>query len=77
MKYIIQLILLLIVIIASSRAKKNARKALILKKVEWGRYMLNPLTGEKAERLAKISILLSNIAPWSLILIYLLYDLLF
>jgi len=76
MKYIVQLILLSIVFFASSRAKKNAKKALELKRVEWGRYMLNPLTGEKAVRLAKISIIFSNIAPWSLILIYLLYDLL-
>jgi hypothetical protein len=76
MKYIVQTILILIVFIASSRAKKNAIKTLELKRVEWGMFTLNPVTGDKAQRLASVAVFLSNICPWVLILVFLLIDLL-
>lgn len=75
-KYIIQLILILFGFFAASRAKKQYRRALALKIVDWGIYKLDPLTGEKAVRLAKSGIVWANICSWGLVLVLLIYDLL-
>ena len=76
MKYIIQLILLIIVFFSSWMANRQFRKAIAQGEYELGMYVLNPLIGDKALRMAKRGLFLSQIAPWAYIGIILLYNLL-
>ena len=76
MVYIVQVVLLIIVLFSSWMAKRQFRKAIEQGKFDFGMHILEPLTGDKAVRMAKRGLLISQIAPWAYIGAIVLYDLL-
>jgi hypothetical protein len=77
MKYIIQAILIVISFFASWMAKKQFRKAIAEGNYDVGLYYkLNPLTGEKAIRMAKRGLFFAQTGPWLIVILLVLYDLL-
>ncbi len=76
MNYFVQAILFLIVLYASIKAKKQYKRALDNKVIDFGRYRLNPIKGEKAVRLSRIALFIAKSGPWIVAILLLIYNLL-
>jgi hypothetical protein len=77
MRYIIELILFLIVLYASTRAKKQMEKAIVTKTYDFGiYYKIQPLSGEKAVRMATIGLTIAKASPWAMVGLIVIYNLL-
>ena len=76
MKYIVQVILFFIVLYASIKAKRQYQKALDSKVIDFGKYKLDPVTGDKAERLARVALIIAKSSPWFTAFLLLIYNIL-
>lgn len=76
MKYVIEIGLLLISLYASKQAKKQMAKAMAANKYDFGIFKTNPLTGQKAARMATIGLAIAKVGPWVMVLLILIYNIL-